>query len=1080
MQTVILYYFDWRDPEGEYMLELKNITKDYPAGDGVVRALKGINLKFRKSEFISILGQSGCGKTTMLNIIGGLDGYTTGDLIINGVSTKNFSDREWDAYRNHSVGFVFQSYNLIPHQSVLQNVELALSLSGVGKAQRRQRAIKALEQVGLGDQINKKPSELSGGQMQRVAIARAIVNNPDIILADEPTGALDSETSIQVMEILKEISKDRLVVMVTHNPELAQKYSTRIVRMLDGVVTSDSHPLTGPEVAAEKEADLAAMEAAGTKKVKKPSMSFATSFTLSLKNLFTKKGRTILTSFAGSIGIIGIALIFAVSQGMNDYIAAVQEDTLSSYPITFTSETADITSMLSAFGSMMEDGENVSGDNVQEMRVMNQVFAQIGTNDLVSFNKYLKENFDQIEDGVNAVSYGYNITPQIYTYDVNGEILQVNPNSMFSQMMPSFSQYTGTGVFSEMIDNEELLRSQYDVLAGRWPEEYNELVLVLSDPNSVTDFLAYSLGLRDSEELKDMMQQVLDGNEVEMKDDAMTWTYDDFLNLSFSLVNAYDIYQYNSEYGVWEDMSEDEEYMKELVDGGVELKIVGIVSPAAGTAATALTQGIGYLPSLTEYIMENAASAQIVKDQLENPDVDVFTGLTFEELEAQEGGNLDFNDMITVDENMLSSAFNMEVSQEDLAAMMEEYTEKISGSLTVDTTEAEAAFMDTLQTLCRGMLTDYMEKNGGSGVAIIKYADVATIISDYLGGSEAGSLFSDLESKYVVPADVYVQACGPVLNGVVSSYIASVSTEGSAPITEEVIGAIAQSMESSQAVSSAAQAMGSVMTEAKMQKDVLTDVIAMNQQTISSVASGFSVDPSKIAGAFNFNLNEDELMRLMQTYSTGDTERSADSNLRTLGYSDPEEPVSISVYLVDFDSKEKFIDFIDGYNDMVTEQDEEDLVISYTDITGVLMSSIKTVIDGIQYVLIAFVSISLVVSSIMIGVITLISVQERTKEIGILRAIGASKRNVSSMFNAETVIIGFSAGLLGVLITYVLCIPINIILHKLTGIVTLNARLPIGVALVLILISVVLTLISGIIPSRSAAKKDPVVALRTE
>ncbi len=1069
------------------MLELFDIVKEYHMGTETVHALNGVSVAFRESEFVAVLGHSGCGKTTLLNIIGGLDHCTSGDLVINGRSTKQYKDRDWDTYRNHTIGFVFQSYNLIPHQSVLQNVMLALSLSGVSKSEQRARAAKALEDVGLGDQLRKKPSELSGGQMQRVAIARALVNNPDIILADEPTGALDSETSVQVMDILKEISKDKLVIMVTHNPELAERYATRIVRMTDGRITGDSMPLTDAELAeARREAESS--RALGGK-MKKPSMSFLTSFGLSLKNLFTKKGRTALTAFAGSIGIIGIALIFAVSQGMNDYINTVQQDTLSTYPLTIMSETADMTSLLASFGAAMEEREEAPENTVVERQMMSRVFAQIGTNDLKTFKGYLEDHMDDVKGYLNGIQYGYNVTPQIFTRDINGELLQINPSTIMNSALAgsgmSSRTFGNTGIFSEMIDNKELLDSQYDVLAGRWPSRYDELVLVLANKGGMTDYLAYSLGLRDPQELRDMISEIMKGNEVEMKDDAMSWSYSDLLSLRFRLIDASARYKYNSDFKLWEDMSEDEDYMSGLVENGEELKIVGIVCPKAGVAASALSPGICYLPELTRHVIDRAEEAEIVKNQLADTETDVFSGRTFEDLANNEGSGLDFNDMISVDTDMLSSAFGMDVSEDDISSMVQDYMGRISASITADIRPATEMLKNGLAAITSGVLGDYVDENADemTGVAFIRAADVENIVGAYMEKDSVKEIVSGLTEKYPLPPELYTQAFRETVTRLLGGYISAMAPEQedpAAPLTKEAVEAVSGMIIQNPMVEEGFEQLGRGMTEAAMQKAILTAVGEMSGELVGSVAGGFHVDPDKIASAFSFNLSEEELNRLMQAFTSRSADPNAESNLRRLGYSKLDEPYAISIYLVDFESKERFIDFIDDYNSKMESRGEDDLVISYTDITGVLMSSVKTVVDSISYVLIAFVAISLVVSSIMIGVITLISVQERTKEIGILRALGASKRNVSSMFNAETAIIGFAAGVLGIVITYLLCIPIDMILHKVTGISKLSTHLPVQVAVILVFISVALTIISGIIPSRSAAKKDPVVALRTE
>ena len=1056
------------------MLQLKQITKDYPAGSGVVHALRGVDLNFRSSEFVSILGPSGCGKTTLLNIMGGLDQYTSGDLVIGGRSTRHFKDRDWDTYRNHSVGFVFQSYNLIPHQSVLQNVELALSLSGVPKAERRRRAAQALQQVGLGGELRKKPGQMSGGQMQRVAIARALVNDPEIILADEPTGALDTETSVQVMDILKEISKERLVIMVTHNPELAAKYSTRIIRMLDGRITDDSAPLTDAELAAEQQ-----QETQQQGRQKKPSLSFATSFALSLKNLVSKRGRTLLTAFAGSIGIIGIALIYAVSQGMTDYIDAVQEDTLSTYPLVITSETADMTAMLTAFGSVLADDENQPPNTVREQQLMKQVFAQIGTNDLTAFKQHLEASMDTVGEDINALRYSYNVTPQIYSRDFSHGVVQVNPGQLFSSaMMGGGMSMMNTEVFQEMLDNPQLLQEQFDVLAGRWPSQYNEMLLVLSEPDAMPDFLVYSLNLRDGKELKDMLQKVMEGESVQPANDPKQWTYNDLLGLSFSLVHASDRYRYNAEYGVWEDMSGDEAYMKQLVNSGETLSIVGIVTPKEGVSAAAMSMGVAHLPSLREHVMQRAADTAIVRHQLADETVDVFTGKPFSELEEEEGSSLDFNDMITVDEQMLSEAFGIELSEDYMAKLMQGYMTDISSAITTDTAPAYNALKDTLSALCGDMLRGYITQHADTetGVAVLPAADAASVAAAYMAADGAQKLAA-LEQTWVVPQSAFSQIYTPMVTMFASSVADMPLTE--AAVEGAVSGYVSGALVNPMAAGIFSQTAAG-MTEAVMQKTILTKVGEMSEKLVMSIAGSFNVDPEKIAGAFSFNLDEDELQRLMAAFSSGKEELSADANLRALGYADIEKPYSISIYLRDFAAKEHFLSFIDAYNQDMESSGREDNVISYSDITGVLMSSVKTVVDAISYVLIAFVSISLVVSSIMIGVITLISVQERTKEIGILRAIGASKRNVSSMFNAETVMIGFASGIIGVGLSYLLCIPINAVVQHFTGLPDLKANLPVPVAVILVCISMCLTLFSGIIPSRSAAKKDPVVALRTE
>lgn len=867
------------------MLQLKNITKNYLSGDNEVQALKGINIEFRENEFVSILGQSGCGKTTLLNIIGGLDRYTSGDLIINGKSTKEFKDKDWDTYRNHSVGFVFQSYNLIPHQTVLANVELALTISGVGKTERRKRAIEALQKVGLGDQINKKPNQMSGGQMQRVAIARALVNDPDILLADEPTGALDSKTSVQVMEILKEISKDRLIIMVTHNPELAKKYSSRIVKLLDGKIIDDSNPYKSSEEDVKK---------ARNKKDKsgKASMKFTTAVRLSLNNLMTKKGRTFLTSFAGSIGIIGIALILSLSHGMQSYINRVEEDTLSSYPLTIQEASIDVTSMLEA---MMGNGEKEEhNDNKIYSRpivnnILETVSTKLQTNNLEEFKKYLESGDTNIKDYINAIQYEYNLNLNIYKQNEDKTYQQVNPSKVFdelgfgemmesrqstSSMMSGSMTMTQTDVWNEMLDNQNLLQSQYDVLAGKWPTKYNEVVLIVDENNEVSDYTLYSLGIKDIKELNESMEKIKNKEKVEAGE-SESYSYDDLLNYKFKILLNTDYYKESG--NAWQDKSNDDEYMKNVVENAEEITIVGIIKPNEETVSSSGAGMIGYTKELKEYVINKINETEIVKEQKENPNINVFTGIEFPENQ--------------------NSSF------------------------------------------------DYSQ---------------------------------------------------------------------------------------------------------------LTDEQRMYMSTLS----------------------EAELAELMKNYAENST-ATYDSNLSTLGVVDLNKPSTINIYPKDFESKDMITTKISEYNDKQTNDGKEENVITYTDIVGVMMSSVSTIINVISYVLIAFVGISLVVSSIMIGIITYISVLERTKEIGILRSIGASKKDVSRVFNAETLIIGLVAGLIGIVVTLLLNIPINMIIKSIVGISNIS-KLPTAGAIILVVISVGLTMIAGLIPARFAAKRDPVEALRTE
>ena len=1000
------------------MLQLINIKKEYPAGDGTVHALKGIDLQFRESEFVSILGPSGCGKTTMLNIVGGLDQYTSGDLVINGVSTKSYKDRDWDAYRNHSIGFVFQSYNLIPHQSVLQNVELSLSLSGISKAERRRRAKEALERVGLGNQLRKRPSEMSGGQMQRVAIARAIVNNPDIILADEPTGALDTETSVQVMDILKEISKDRLVIMVTHNPEIAEKYSTRIIRMLDGEITNDSAPLTKDEIAREQIKEKAKAEQ--EKKSKKPSMSLWTSFGLSLKNLFTKKGRTVLTSFAGSIGIIGIALIFAVSQGMTTYINTVQEDTLSSYPLTLEAQQMDMSSLLLTFMGQAQSGEEHENDKIYQKTMVYDLVNSLNNmeakeNDLKSFKEYLEaERADEtsvLSQAINGVQYTYNMNMEVYTESVDDIIIRSDSQALMQDLlieyfgmdlssMMSFSEdmmgmpassmggMGGAVVWQEMLPGDngkmvnELLEKQYDVIYGSWPTEYNEVVLVVDENNEVDDMTLYALGLKSKDEIDKLANAAFGKTEVEVDD--TTWTYEEICDMEFHTVAPSDCFVKEEFTGLYTDLRDTDAGLRYLYDNGVSLKVSGIVRPNEDAVSAMLTGAIGYTSELTKYLIEHSEESQAIQAQLDHPGVDIFTGLPFQE----NTGNL-------TDEEK-EEEFRHYIDELDLAGQAAAYVSIMS---IPPQAEVEAVVAQTMGSLTRADIE----------------TTLVTAFSQQMGMNESE----------------------------IADYL-------SAMTDEELTEIYAQMVEEQYRMQYAAQ------VQAQMQP----------------------MGAEQLAGS---------LQLALPTYTTEQcvvyyeevlvfSDSSYEGNLRELGYVNLDEPSTINLYASSFENKDVIEEAIADYNEGVEELHK----ITYTDYVGLMMSSVTTIINAISYVLIAFVSISLIVSSIMIGVITLISVQERTKEIGILRAIGASKKNVSRMFNAETMIIGFTAGLLGVIVTYLMCIPINAILHSVTGIPNLNAILPVNVAVILILISVGLTLFAGIIPSRSAAKKDPVVALRSE
>lgn len=1006
------------------MLELKQIVKDYPAGDGQVHALRGIDLQFRKSEFVSILGPSGCGKTTMLNILGGLDQYTSGDLVINGRSTKDFKDRDWDAYRNHSVGFVFQSYNLIPHQTVLQNVELALTLSGVSKQERRSRAKKALESVGLGDQLKKKPSEMSGGQMQRVAIARALVNDPDIILADEPTGALDTETSVQVMEILKEVAKNRLVVMVTHNPDLANQYSTRIIRMLDGVIIDDSMPMT------DQERELMPSAPKVQKKLKKPSMSFGTAFMLSLKNLFTKKGRTALTSFAGSIGIIGIALILAVSQGMTAYINTVQEEALSSYPLSINGTTVDLSQLMSTFMGLNSEKREHELDGVYQKPALADMVNALNSldvmeNDLKSFKAYLEQQMadenSRLYGAVSGVQYSYSLPLMVYTKNPNGDIIASDTQELlgnmiaeymgadFSALMGGGSASTGSatsglmsamnssgssmGLWQEMLSGKDgalvsdVLQKQYDVVYGSWPNDYNEIVLVLDENNELDDLTLYALGLLSQEDIDKIMDAAINGGTLDT--DEKKWSYEDVCKMEYRVIINSDCYELDKATGLYRDLRETEAGIRYLYesDRTVTLKVTGIIRPNENATASMISGSIGYTKALTEYFITHSQNSDAIKAQLANTSIDVITGLPFKE----NTGNL-----TPAEKTEALKAYIGKMNQNQKAELYIKIKSIPSeDALNFGINQALAAMgitdVSSMREKLVEVLAEQMGMEGGkleSYVANMKDADVEQIFRQIIGEQFK------------------------------KSYAQQVKQEMAALSTEQLAGAL---------------------------------TLALETYTDEQCAAYY-----------------DEVMEF--------SEVSLEDNLLELGYVDMANPSAVNIFASSFANKDVIEDVIAEYN-----ADKEELEkIKYTDYIGIMLSSITTIINAITYVLIAFVAISLVVSSIMIGVITLISVQERTKEIGILRAIGASKKNVSSMFTAETVIIGFASGLLGVLVTYLLCIPINAIINSLTGIPNLDAILPVSAAIILVGISVVLTLIAGMIPSRSAAKKDPVVALRSE
>ena len=1053
------------------MLEIKKITKVYQTEGFKQIALDKVSVNFRKSEFAAILGPSGSGKTTFLNIIGGLDKYTSGDLIINNVSTKNYSDRQWDSYRNHRVGFVFQSYNLINHQTILKNVELALTLSGISKEQRRERALKALKDVGLEKHINKKPNQLSGGQMQRVAIARALVNDPEIILADEPTGALDSETSIQIMKILKDISKNKLVIMVTHNPDLAKEYASRIINIKDGKITSDSNSFDGSDDLEEDEIN----------KTSKTKMSFLTALSLSFNNLMTKKARTILVSIAGSIGIIGIALILAVSTGFQNYVDSIQEETLLSYPLTIMQESSDVTGILLS----MRTGEkkDTKDGSVEEAQYITSMLSNISANDLKSFKKYLEDNYKDVKSDLSNVSYNYSINPNIYTIDAVNRLAKVNPSNLFDSMMGQnnlMQSYSSmASIFSKMVDDVSEIESDYEILKGRWPQKYDEMIIVLSEKSSISDLLVYSLGLRDTEELTTMVTKIMSGDGVNIENEPKTFTYDDLMNIDLRLIMPADTHKYNSKYDVYEDMSTDEDYMENLYKNATKLKIVGIVSPKEGKTTMALNPGVNYTSELIDYIIDYSKETEVVKKQLDKPEIDILSGKRFDS--KKNDFDFEFKDLVKVDNKKLQSAFNISIKQSDLEKQTKKYMEEISNTITTDTTLANEDFNKFLENLSNTLLNNITSE--------FRLSDIQSLVDNLLDTKETNDYLKELENKYVIPADTFKTTYKGLLEGLLNSYIASYNTymkalnpeyeidevNPSAIVVEEIKMTVIDSYLKSAPIVKTGETMSKVMTEAVMKKTILSKVGELTNNISKSFASSFNIDQDKIASAFSLNFSKDELTRVVNSMMNK-KESTQKTNLILLGYQDKEEPTYISFYFSSFDGKEHFLKYIDKYNESVDENEK----INYSDTTGILMSSVKTIVNAVSYVLIAFVSISLVVSSIMIGVITYISVYERTKEIGILRAIGASKGNISSIFNAETFIIGFLSGLFGIGITYILIPIINTILHKYTGNIPLYATLNIDHACILIALSIVLTLIGGLIPASSASKKDPVESLRSE
>ena len=1064
------------------MLQLKKIHKQYKTGDLVQTALDKVSLNLRDCEFVAILGPSGSGKTTLLNIIGGLDRYDSGDLIINGISTKKYTDRDWDSYRNHTIGFVFQSYNLIPHQTVLANVELALTISGVSGAERRRRATEALQKVGLGNQLHKHPTEMSGGQMQRVAIARALVNDPDILLADEPTGALDSETSIQVMELLKEVAKDRLVVMVTHNPELAHQYATRIVQLKDGVIRSDTDPF---------EPDAAQLAPPVHKSMGRSSMSPLTSLSLSFNNLLTKKARTLLTAFAGSIGIIGIALIISLSAGVNQYIDDTERSTLSEYPLQILSSGMDLTSMLTSGSPASASGTTAEEGMVPVRQLITQMVAGITSNDLKSLKTYLESDDCTIAEDATSIEYSYNVQPQIYREDADGSIRQVNPDSSLSSLGISSTSSTNsmmssmmnTSVFYQLPESDELYNSQYEVKAGRWPEKYNECVAVLGADGTITDYALYALGLRDSAELDKMIQQFAQNQNVDVPTDFKTYRYSDFIGIQFKLVNAADRYLRDDDHNAWVDKSDDKDFMKNLVASSETLTVVGVVQPKEDASASMLSSGIAYPAALTQHVIAAAADSQMVKDQLASPSINVMNGEPFG---TEDASAFDMSSLFRIDTDRLKSAFQFDTSKlnfdlsgafdldngsVDLGSLLDPDDFQLDLDLT-ETPDLDMSILtdlfanmdlsvseDKMQELAQKVLVGYKDYVIGNGILNLNKIS----FSQYLKSDAFKTLMNDAMGE-LFDQDALQAQFSEAMQTAMSTLMESYSSQ----ISETLQTQLGSAMQT---------AMTKLMTQ--MSQNIQSQMQQSFSQLGSQMESALKIDATAFQKAIQFNMSEDDLTDLMKSAMLSST-ATYDSNLQTLGYADLDAPSQIKIYPQDFDHKASVVAKLDAYNDNMRSQGADDKVIQYTDVVGTLMTSVTEIINMISNMLVAFVSISLVVSSIMIGVITYISVLERRKEIGILRAIGASKRNISEVFNAETFIIGLCSGVMGVVLSEILLIPGNMLIQKISNGTNVVARLPLNAALVLIVLATVLTILGGFIPAKGASRSDPVKALRSE
>ena len=1100
------------------MLQLNHIKKEYKTGDLVQKALDDVSLNLRDNEFVAILGPSGSGKTTLLNVIGGLDRYDSGDLIINGISTKKYTDRDWDSYRNHTIGFVFQSYNLIPHQTVLSNVELALTISGISGAERRSRATKALEQVGLGDQLHKHPSEMSGGQMQRVAIARALVNNPDILLADEPTGALDSDTSIQVMELLKEVAKDRLVVMVTHNPELAEQYATRIVRLRDGVIQSDTAPFAP---------DDSAQVPPVHKNLGRSSMSPLTALALSFNNLLTKKTRTLLTAFAGSIGIIGIALILSLSAGVSNYIQEMERSTLSEYPLQISTTGVDLAALLDpgSYTSAVANNTNVGATSASStpegMVTVRELLSQLtednsSVNDLASLKKYLDSDECTISEDAASIEYSYGIAPLIYRQNKDGTVRQIFPDSSLSALNNTtsaagiVSSMTNQSVFTEMAEEPSLYEDQYDVKAGRWPESYNEAVLVLNSDGSISDYALYILGIEDDSVMMRFLQEYAKNKNTQAPTGYGTYPYDTFVGLKYKIVTNSDYYVYDEERQIWRNRSDDEAYVEQLVENSPDLTIVGVVQPRADASSTILPIGVAYTHALTNYAIDHAAESEVVKQQLADPEVNVLTGERFDA--DQRETDLDISSLFSVDTDMLKDAFQFDASklQFDLSGAFDlqdgsfDFSSILDPSAfqldlsdldlsDIDMSDVELPDMDALdlsqlfadmdlsvsedalQSLMKKIMNGYKRYIIGNGILNLDKIG----FSSYMESDQFKQLLSESMGDLLDTTGLQEQFTASLqqnLQGIMTSYLQSYSEQLSQKLGEALQTKLTAAIQTQMST-----VMQQLMTQLTTQfSQQIQSAIQNNIAQLSSqVEDALKIDPTVFQSAVQVNMSTDDLVDLVKMNLQSST-TSYGSVLGALGYSDYAKPGSIWIYPKSFEAKNRIVDSLNAYNAAMRAQGEEDKVIVFSDTVGTLMSAVTKIVDMVSNVLVAFVAISLVVSSIMIGVITYISVLERRKEIGILRAIGASKHNVSEVFNAETFIIGMCSGVIGVGLCLLLLIPGNMLIHSIAGTTSVTAVLPPKAALVLIVLATLLTILGGLIPARSAAKCNPVTALRSE